>query len=87
MLPPTDQLDQISHADLVALVKTLIARVESLEQENRHLKAEIERLKQLRQIPGIPRSHRLVIKRAINPPVKQRRSTGLLLAISDPSEG
>jgi hypothetical protein len=46
MLLPTDQLDQISHADLVALVKNLIARVESLEQENRHLKAEIERLKQ-----------------------------------------
>ena len=46
MLLPTDQLDQISQADLVALVKNLIARVESLEQENRHLKAEIERLKQ-----------------------------------------
>src|SRR5262249_28808784 len=46
MLPTSDQLDQISHADLVALVKALIARVERLEEENRQLKAEIERLKQ-----------------------------------------
>ncbi|HEX5084648.1 MAG TPA: IS66 family transposase [Blastocatellia bacterium] len=46
MLPTGDQLDQISHADLVALVKALIARVERLEEENRQLKAEIERLKQ-----------------------------------------
>jgi transposase len=45
MLPTDDQLDQISHADLVALVKALIARVERLEEENRQLKAEIERLK------------------------------------------
>jgi len=46
MLQTEDQLDQISHADLVALVKALIARVERLEEENRQLKAEIERLKQ-----------------------------------------
>jgi transposase len=46
MLPTDDQLDQISHADLVALVKALIARVERLEEENRQLKTEIERLKQ-----------------------------------------
>jgi transposase len=46
ILPTGDQLDQISHADLVALVKALIARVERLEEENRQLKAEIERLKQ-----------------------------------------
>ena len=46
MLPTDDQLDQISHADLVALVKALIARVERLEEENRQLKVEIERLKQ-----------------------------------------
>jgi transposase len=46
MLPTDEQLDQISHADLVALVKALIARVERLEEENRQLKAEIERLKQ-----------------------------------------
>jgi transposase len=46
MLPTDDQLDQISHADLVALVKALIAKVERLEEENRQLKAEIERLKQ-----------------------------------------
>jgi cell division septum initiation protein DivIVA len=46
MLPTDDQLDQISHADLVTLVKALIARVERLEEENRQLKAEIERLKQ-----------------------------------------
>jgi transposase len=46
ILPTGDQLDQISHADLVALVKALIARVELLEEENRQLKAEIERLKQ-----------------------------------------
>jgi transposase len=46
ILPTGDQLDHISHADLVALVKALIARVERLEEENRQLKAEIERLKQ-----------------------------------------
>src|SRR5215207_3012556 len=46
MLPTGDQLDHISHADLVAMVKALIIRVESLEEENRHLKAEVERLKQ-----------------------------------------
>jgi transposase len=46
MLPTDDQLDQISHADLVALVKVLIAKVEHLEEENRQLKTEIERLKQ-----------------------------------------
>src|SRR5215475_7724400 len=46
MLPTSDQLDQISHAELVALVKMLITRVEHLEEENRQLRAEIERLKQ-----------------------------------------
>ena len=46
MAPTDDQLDQISHADLVALVKALIAKVERLEEENRQLRAEIERLKQ-----------------------------------------
>jgi transposase len=46
ILPTGDQLDQISHTDLVALVKELIARIERLEEENRQLKAEIERLKQ-----------------------------------------
>src|SRR5215475_11369107 len=45
-LPTSDQFDQISHADLVALVNALIARGERLEEENRQLKAEIERLKQ-----------------------------------------
>lgn len=46
MVPTDDQLDQISHADLVALVKALIAKVERLEEENLQLRAEIERLKQ-----------------------------------------
>jgi transposase len=46
ILPTGDQLDHNSHADLVALVKALISRVERLEEENRQLKAEIERLKQ-----------------------------------------
>ena len=46
MAPTDDQLDQISHADLVALVKALIAKVERLEEENLQLRAEIERLKQ-----------------------------------------
>jgi uncharacterized protein (UPF0335 family) len=45
ILPTGAQLDQISHADLVALIKALIARVKRLEEENRQLKAEIERLK------------------------------------------
>src|SRR5262245_56506501 len=43
MIPPTgDQLDHNSHADPVALLKALIARVGRLEEENRQLKAEIE---------------------------------------------
>jgi hypothetical protein len=46
ILPASGQLDQISHADLVALVKALIARVERLEEENRQLKGGIERLGQ-----------------------------------------
>lgn len=44
-LPTNDQLDQISHAELLALVKALIARVEQLEQENQRLREENERLK------------------------------------------
>jgi uncharacterized protein (UPF0335 family) len=47
MAPADDQLDQISHADLVALVKALIAKVERLEEENLQLRAEIERLKRV----------------------------------------
>ena len=53
MVPTSDQLEQTSHADLVALLRGLIARVELLEEENRQLKAEnqelraeIEKLKQ-----------------------------------------
>jgi transposase len=46
ILPTGDQLDHISHTDLVALVKALIARVDRLEEENRQLKVEIEKLKQ-----------------------------------------
>jgi transposase len=44
MLPNSEQLEQVSHTELVALVKALIARVEVLEEENRQLKAEIEKL-------------------------------------------
>jgi hypothetical protein len=45
ILPTSDQFDQISHADLVALVKALIARVERLEEGNRQLIGGIERLR------------------------------------------
>ncbi|MCW5971453.1 MAG: hypothetical protein KIT57_23340 [Blastocatellales bacterium] len=87
MLPTNDQLDQISHAELVAMVKALISRVESLETENRELKAEIERLKQppadQRQIHGIHHSPRLGIKRATPSRIGQRKSTGRHSAISD----
>ena len=46
ILPTSNQLDQTPHADLVAMVRALIERVEWLEEENRKLKTEIERLKQ-----------------------------------------
>ncbi len=44
-LPTSDQLEQISHAELLAMVKMLIARVEQLEKENQDLREELERLK------------------------------------------
>ena len=62
ILPTGDQLDQISHADLVALVKALISRVERLEEENRQLKTEIERLKQPPANSGILHNRLLAIK-------------------------
>ena len=44
-LPAIDQIDQLSHAELVALVKALIVEVQRLQIENQELKAEIEKLR------------------------------------------
>ena len=33
-IPSDSQLEQISHADLIAMVRTLLVRVDSLEKEN-----------------------------------------------------
>jgi len=44
-LPITDQLDQVPHAELLALVKVLIAEVERLQEVNRQLKVELEKLR------------------------------------------
>jgi len=43
-LPPTEQLESFSHAELVALVKELIVAVQRLEAENQQLKAELARI-------------------------------------------
>jgi len=40
-LPTTDHIAELSHAELVALVKALIAAVQRLEAENQQLKAEV----------------------------------------------
>ena len=42
-LPTVDQLDELSRADLLALVKTLLVEVQRLQAENRELKAELEK--------------------------------------------
>ena len=44
-IPSDSQLEQISHADLIAMVRALLVRVDSLEKENQKLREEIERLK------------------------------------------
>ena len=44
-LPIADQLDQVPHAELLALVKVLIAEVERLQEENRQLRVELEKLR------------------------------------------
>ena len=44
-LPITDQLDQVPHAELLALVKVLIAEVGRLQEENRQLRVELEKLR------------------------------------------
>ena len=44
-LPTTDHIAELSHAELVALVKELIAVVQRLEAENQQLKAENQQLK------------------------------------------
>jgi transposase len=44
-IPAIDQIDQLPHAELVALVKTLIVEVQRLQLENHELKAEIEKLR------------------------------------------
>ena len=45
-LPATDQLDHLPPAELLALVKGLIAEVQRVQEENRQLKAELEKLRQ-----------------------------------------
>jgi transposase len=44
-LPTTEQLAELSHAELLVLVTELIAAVQRLEAENRQLKAENQQLK------------------------------------------
>jgi transposase len=44
-LPTTEQIAELSHAELLALVTELIAAVQRLEAENRQLKAENQQLK------------------------------------------
>ena len=44
-LPTTDHIAELSHAELVALVKELIAAVQRLEAENQRLKTENQQLK------------------------------------------
>jgi len=44
-IPSDPQLEQLSQADLIVLVRALLARVESLEKEVRALREENERLK------------------------------------------
>ena len=45
ILPPTEHSAELSHTELVALVKELIAAVQRLEAENQQLKAENQQLK------------------------------------------
>jgi transposase len=45
-LPRMDHLDELSRADLLALVKELIAAVQRLEAENQQLQAEVDKLRQ-----------------------------------------
>ena len=45
IIPSDSQLEQISHADLMTMVRALLLRVDSLEKENQKLREEIERLK------------------------------------------
>ena len=45
-LPATSQLDQLSDADLIALVKVLIAENAALRTEVNSLRAEVEKLRQ-----------------------------------------
>jgi transposase len=42
-LPTMDQLDELSRADLLALVKELLVEVQQLQAENRELKAALEK--------------------------------------------
>jgi transposase len=51
-LPTTDQIAQLTHAELVALVKELIVAVQQLEAENQQLKAELAKAP-----PPPPTSH------------------------------
>ena len=45
MTTPFDpQLEQLTHADLIAMVRELLVRVQVLELENQKLREEIERL-------------------------------------------
>ena len=40
-LPTTEQIDSLSHAELVVLVKELMVAMQRMEAENRQLKAEL----------------------------------------------
>lgn len=57
-LPTTEQIAQLPHAELVALVTELIVAVQRLEAENQQLKAELAKAPPPLQRHRTPRSHR-----------------------------
>ena len=88
-IPSDSQLEQISHADLIAMVRALLVRVDSLEKENQKLREEIERLKRPKansqnssqppsrdQKPNAPSGK---LKRKHGPPFGHKRSVRKLV--------
>lgn len=74
-LSATGQLDQLPHAELVSLVKLLVAQVEQLQQENLQLREELEKF---RRPPATSRNSSQPPSRdqKTNQPEKKRRKHG-----------